>query len=106
MLDKLPREERLRLMRFICSFAWADLEIRPKERAFVHGLVQQLGLSADEAQQVEGWLQSPPASVDPARIPRAHRQIFLDTVRQMIAADGEISEEEQENLSLLEQLTV
>ena len=26
MLDTLSREERLQLMRFVCSFAWADLE--------------------------------------------------------------------------------
>ena len=34
-----------------------------------------------------------------------HRQIFITTVREMVEADGDISEEEKENLSLLEQLT-
>jgi len=28
-MDHLTRDDRLRLVKFVCSFAWADLEIRP-----------------------------------------------------------------------------
>ncbi|MFO0686499.1 MAG: TerB family tellurite resistance protein [Sandaracinus sp.] len=105
-LAKLPKEERLQLMKFVCSFAWADLEIADQERRWVHKLVQRLGLDADEAKQVERWLELPPRAeeVDPAQVPHAHRSIFLNAAREIIAADGTISDEERENLALLEQL--
>lgn len=107
MLEKLSSEERLQLMRFICSFAWADLEVREQERQFVRKMIQRLHLDEHEAQQVKGWLEVPPEAdaVDPTQIPRAHRQLFLDTVRAMIAADGKIDAEESESFRLLEQLT-
>ncbi len=107
MLDKLDTAARLHLMRFVCSFAWADLEIQDKERAFVKKLVGKLKLAKDELAQVQGWLKVPPPpdQVDPTRIPREHRQLFLDTARQLVAADGQLDPEERENLALLEALT-
>lgn len=42
--------------------------------------------------------------MDPNRIPREHRKLFLDAAREMIAADGEIDENERENLELFEML--
>jgi uncharacterized membrane protein YebE (DUF533 family) len=79
MLQDLNRDERLQLMRFICSFAWADLEVRAKERAFIKKMVKKLDLSDDEAKEVDKWLEVPPPAelVDPTRIPRAHRELFL-----------------------------
>lgn len=105
-MHALDREDRLRLMRFICSFAWADLEIQDEERAFVRKLVGELELDDAERQQVEEWLQVPPPAeeLDPADIPREHRQIFLDTARAMIVADGKIDPDEAENFALLEAL--
>jgi len=93
-------------MRFVCSLAWADLEVRPKERAFVHRLVKKLHLDEAEAKLVEEWLQVPPRAedVDPAKVPHQHRKLFLDTAKGIIAADGEIDDEEKESLALLEQL--
>lgn len=105
-LEKLDREARLQLMKFVCSFAWADLEIADQERRFVHKLVKKLHLDADEAKQVDKWLELPPRAeeVDPAQVPHAHRTLFLTAAREIIAADGTISEEERENFALLEQL--
>jgi hypothetical protein len=102
----LDREDRLRLMKFVCSFAWADLEIRDEERQFVKRLMKRLELTAAEKQEVEGWLEVPPPAeeVDPAEVPRAHRQLFVDTARAMIASDGVIEENERESLALLEML--
>ncbi|WP_437726632.1 TerB family tellurite resistance protein [Sorangium sp. So ce861] len=107
MLDKLSRQERLQLMRFICSFAWADLQVREQERAFVRKMILRLQLDEEEAKQVRSWLEVPPAAddLDPMKIPRGHRQLFLAAAREMISSDGEIGEEERESLSLLEQLT-
>lgn len=106
MLDSLDKTERLQLMKFVCSFAWADLEIRPEERDFVAGLIQRLSLSADEAQQVEGWLKLPPRpeSVDPLEIPSEHRRLFIQEIRGVIESDGDVAEEESDNFEILRQL--
>jgi tellurite resistance protein len=106
MLNDLNRTERLRLLRFICSFAWADQEIRAEERAFVGRMVKRLGLSAEDTAEVQGWLELPPdpEDIDPSDIPRKHRQLFLDAARAVVGSDGVISPEERENLALFEAL--
>jgi uncharacterized tellurite resistance protein B-like protein len=105
-LDQLSRDDRLTLMRFVCSFAWADLKVREEERLFVAGLMQKLDLSDDDAQLVSGWMIHPPApeEVDPMEIPTQHREIFLAAVREMVKADGEIAKHEADTYLLLEQL--
>jgi len=106
MLEALNREERLQLMRFVCSFAWADLEIRPEERDFVIKLITRLELDEDETAQVAGWLQVPPRAddLDPEDIPREHRQLFLDAAKAMILSDGSVEQVEAENLVILDAL--
>jgi hypothetical protein len=106
MLESLDRRERLQLMKFVCSFAWADLEIRPEEREFVARLIQRLKLDPDERAQVEGWLKLPPRpeSVDPTEIPHEHRLLFLTEIEGVIESDGDVAIEERENLDLLKLL--
>jgi uncharacterized tellurite resistance protein B-like protein len=106
MLEGLDRPQRLNLMKFVCSFAWADLEVRDAERAFVGRMVDRLELDTEELAQVHGWLDHPPApeSVDPNTIPAAHRKVFLEAIEGVIAADGEIAEEESETLAVLREL--
>ncbi|MGB0680687.1 MAG: TerB family tellurite resistance protein [Polyangiales bacterium] len=108
MLDSLDKEERLRLMKFICSFAWADLHVQSAERSFVHKMMHRLALAEDEAAQVQEWLEVPPPAdeLDPNDIPKAHRKLFLDAARALVMADGEVESTEVENLILLEQLLV
>jgi uncharacterized tellurite resistance protein B-like protein len=105
-LSELSKEDRLRLVKFVCSFAWADLQIADSERTFVHKLVRKMKLDPEERIKVEEWLEIPPHAeeLDPAEIPREHRALFLTTAREMIEADGEIAEEELENFALFEQL--
>ena len=93
-------------MKFVCSFAWADLEIRPEERSFVARLISRLDLDPSEALQVAAWLDLPPEpeGVDPTRVPLEHRELFLESVEGVIHADGEISPEERENLTLFRHL--
>ena len=107
-MQKLKKDERLLLLKFVCAFAWADLEVKASERALVKKLVSKLELGADEKKQVEAWLKKPPRpeEVDPNLIPRAHKKLCLDAAKQMIAVDGEIDEAEREDLELLEQLLV
>ncbi|MFL2936698.1 MAG: hypothetical protein ACJZ7Z_08190, partial [Myxococcota bacterium] len=106
MLNELTTADRLQLMKFVCSFAWADLEVRPEERVFIGRLIRRLELSDDEEIQVHGWLDVPPApdSVDPTSIPVEHRQVFLAAIEGVIGADGETSLEESDNLQLFRQL--
>lgn len=105
-LKDLDRESRVRLIRFVCSFAWADLEVQDAERSFVHRLVQQLELDEEERESVEEWLRRPPPAedVDPTDIPAEHRQVFLNAALQLVGADEVVAEHEMETLSLFEKL--
>ncbi len=107
-MDQLNRTDRLRLVKFVCSFAWADLEIRPEERAFVDHIVRSLELNDEDRLTVEGWMEVPPSpeSVDPTQIPLAQRKLFLDSIEGVILSDGEVAPEERENLALLRDLLV
>jgi uncharacterized tellurite resistance protein B-like protein len=106
VLDDLDARQRLQLIKFVCSFAWADLEVRAEERSFVARLVERLQLDARERRQVQRWLERPPApdSVDPMTIPPTHRKSFLEAIEGVVAADGEISAEERESLAVLRDL--
>ncbi|MGB9341132.1 MAG: TerB family tellurite resistance protein [Polyangiales bacterium] len=106
MLDALNREDRLHLMRFVCSFAWADLEITEREREFIVKMVIRLDLDDEEQEQVAQWLEVPPRAddLDPADIPKEHRQLFLDAAKAMILSDGNVEDVEAENLVILDQL--
>lgn len=103
---ELDRASRLRLMKFVCSFAWADLEVRRAERAFIAELLDRLDLSASDREQVRGWLDVPPSpeAVDPGLIPVEHRRLFLDEIAGVILSDGEVAPEERENLEILREL--
>lgn len=106
MLEQLDRRERLRLVEFVCSFAWADLEIRPEERVFISRLIRRLELDEEENLQVQKWLDRPPQidGLDPTSIPPAHRRIFVEEIEGLIAADGEVSDEERDSLETFKQL--
>ncbi len=107
-MDQLNRDDRLRLVKFVCSFAWADLEIRPEERIFVDHIVRSLELNDEDQSKVAGWMKIPPSpeSIDPTRIPTEQRKLFLDSIEGVITSDGEVAPEERENLALLKELLV
>ena len=106
MLDALNKEDRLQLMRFVCSFAWADLEIADAEREFIVKMVVRLKLDDEEQEQVAQWLEVPPPAddLDPADVPKEHRQLFLAAAKAMILSDGSVEDVEAENLIILDQL--
>src|SRR5689334_1344959 len=105
-MQKLSTKDKLRLMKFVCSFVWADLEVKESEKKFVSRLAKKLELSDNDVAQVRGWMKVPPRpeEVAPTQIPKEHRQMFLDTIRDVITADGEVAKDEWENLALFEQL--
>lgn len=106
MLSQLSSGDRLRLMKFVCSFAWADLEVSPEERAFIARLIRGLELDRDEEIRVHGWLDVPPEleGIDPTTIPSEHRRFFLEAIEGVIASDGRVAAEERENLEIFRQL--
>jgi len=93
-------------MRFVCSFAWIDLEVKQEERELVARLIQRLQLDDREKECVSEWLESPPPaeSVDPRLVPRAHRMTFLRAVESTVSVDGEVTPEERDTLVLFAQL--
>ena len=106
MLDQLDQRERLRLVQFVCSFAWADFEIQPEERVFISRLIRRLELGEEEDLQVQQWLDRPPSldDLDPTSIPAAHRRFFVEAIEGLISADGEIGDEERETFEIFQQL--
>jgi uncharacterized tellurite resistance protein B-like protein len=105
-LQDLDTESRTRLIGFLCSFAWADLEVQEAERSFVLKLLEQFMLDPSEREQAELWLKVPPRpeDVDPMDIPDDQRQVFLATAMQLVTADGQVSPQEMETLALFEKL--
>jgi len=106
MLEQLGRRDRLRLVQFVCSFAWADFEIQPEERVFISRLIRRLDLGVEDDLQVQQWLDRPPAldDLDPTSIPAAHRRFFVEAIEGLIQADGEIAVEERETFEIFKQL--
>jgi len=103
MLEGLSKEDRLLLLKFVCAQAWTDLEIHEGERRFVERLMQLMTLDEQERSQVANWLHVAPApgDLDPAQIPAEHRQTFVNAVRAIMYADGEVDDEEREQLERL-----
>lgn len=106
MLQDLDVQERMQLMKFVCSFAWADLEIHPHELEFVSRMMRKLDLDADERRQVDRWLQLPPPpdEIDPTAVPVEHRKTLVEAIVGIIESDGVVSEEERDSLALFEHL--
>lgn len=104
MFEQLSRDDRMLLLRFVCAFAWTDLQIREGERRFVERLMTRLQLSAEDRAEVEGYLHVAPApgSTDPKLVPREHRLVFIDAVRALIYADGSVDAEERERFERLQ----
>jgi uncharacterized tellurite resistance protein B-like protein len=103
MFEQLSRPDRLLLLRFVCAFAWTDLEIRDGERKFVERLMSRMQLSNEDRAEVESYLHVAPSpeSTNPKLVPREHRRVFIDSVRALIYADGEVDVEERQRFEKL-----
>lgn len=103
---KLSATDRMNLMKFVCSFVWTDLKVQREERDLVMRIAGRLSLSETEMRQVEKWLQVPPRAddIDPASVPRAHRELFLEAAEAVIAADDLIVPAEDDALALFREL--
>jgi uncharacterized tellurite resistance protein B-like protein len=103
MFERLSREHRLLLLRIAIAFAWTDLRIQDGERKFVERLIGKLQLSAEDRAEVEQYLHVAPApeTTNPALVPVEHRRLFVESVRALIYADGEVDVEERERFERL-----
>lgn len=106
MFEQLSPADRLQLMKFVCAFAWADLEVSGEERLFVADCIRRLDFTDAEKQQVWSWLEVPPPAeeIDPSDIPPEHRQAFIEAMGRLVAADDQVTASEREALVLLSQL--
>ena len=105
MFAKLNKQERMLLLKFVCAFAWADLEVKDSERKFVARLMDRLELDDDERKQVDEWLDTAPApdSVSPGNVPPEHKRIFIESVRALMYVDGDIDADERAQLDRLKE---
>ncbi|MEO6593860.1 MAG: TerB family tellurite resistance protein [Planctomycetota bacterium] len=102
----LSTADRMRLMKFVCSFVWTDLVVKQSERDLVMRIVGHLQLTDAEAKQVAAWLAVPPRAeeVDPTAVPPEHRRLFLEAAELAIKADGRVVPAERDALALFRDL--
>ncbi len=103
---QLDRSQKLRLLEFVCSFAWTDLKVQQQERDLIMRAVGRMGLGNDDVKKVEAWLKFPPPAdeVDPTTIPPSHRQAFFDALVAIARADGRMVPAERDQLELFREL--
>lgn len=103
MFEQLSRDDRMLLLRFVCAFAWTDLEIHDGERRFVERLIERMQLSEDDRAEALAYLHVAPSphATNPTLVPTEHRRVFLDSVRALIYADGEVDAEERDRFERL-----
>lgn len=103
-MKELQSEERLKLLRLVCTMAWADSEVQQHEKGFIAKLIFSMGTPASEIRQVKKWLEAPPPEddLDPASIPKEHREMFLEACRGVMTADGTVTDGEKAALAKLE----
>lgn len=103
MFEEMSRDERMLLLRFVCAFAWTDLTIHQGEQKFVERLLERMQLSRDDRAEALAYLHVAPSpeATNPKLVPKAHRRVFIEAVRALIYADGEVDAEERERFEKL-----
>jgi len=103
MFENLSRDDRMLLLRFVCAFAWTDLEIHKGERQFVERLIARMELGDDDRAEALAFLHVAPSpeATNPKLVPKEHRRLFIESVRALIYADGDVDAEERERFDRL-----
>ena len=103
MFEQLSRDERMLLLKFVCAFAWTDLQVHEGERKFVERLIERMQLSSDDRAEALAYLHVAPSpeATNPKLVPPEHRRLFIDSVRALIYADGEVDAEERDRFEKL-----
>lgn len=100
--NELTEAERVELMRFLCSFAWADGEVQSQERELLERVLGGLKLGTQARAEVTEWLFTPPdmTGFDFAAIAAEKRQLFLDQAFAVASAHGGLAAEELRHLQM------
>ena len=106
MLQPMPSDDRLCLLRFAATFLWADLEVDLAEHAFFLDLARELGVPRSSLPRVADMLDSPPAAedIDPTRVSPALAATVRNVALRAIASDGRVLPREMELFDLLDEL--
>lgn len=101
-VDGLTEAERVDLVRFLCSFAWADGEVQAQERTVLERVLGGVGLSAEARAKAAAWLLAPPDmdGFDFAAIGADKRALFIDEAFEVAAADEALAAEEVRHLQM------
>ncbi len=105
--DELTESDRTELMRFLCSFAWADGEVQPQEKTMLERVLGGLNMSPEARAKVEPWLTAPPdvEGRELKAIDDAKREAFIDFAYEVAAADGEIAADELKHMKMFLRFT-
>ncbi len=96
--------KKLLVLRALCGLAWSDDRVDKTEVDFVARAADEMGLDDDQRERIEGWIAVPMAELDARRLlrdimrgllDRRDRARLLELLRQLAAADGEISAPER-----------
>ena len=100
--DALTEAEQIDLMRFLCSFAWADGEVQAQEKVVLERVLSSLTLSEAGRAEASRWLFRPPnmEGFDFGAIPPDKRALFLDRAFEVAAAHGGLGKEELRHLQM------
>lgn len=98
MITELTRDDRERLFRCLVAAMWADGEVAPEEIDLLTDVCLELDLDREEMERVTSLLHTRPRveELDIGEVPTAHRQMLVDTIRDAVLADGEVSAGELE----------
>jgi uncharacterized tellurite resistance protein B-like protein len=101
-VDGLTEDERVDLMRFLCSFAWVDGEVQAQERTVLERVLGGLGLSTEARAKASAWLFAPPdmEGFDFGAITPDKRGLFIDHAFEVASAHGGLAAEEMRHLQM------
>ena len=93
----------MQLFKYMCAFAWADMEIQHQEREMIERLIISLELSNDQRQTVLQWLDQPNTipEIDPYDVNPDFREQIYQAAQAVVLSDGELTFNERDMLALL-----
>jgi uncharacterized membrane protein YebE (DUF533 family) len=100
--DELTEAEQIELMRFLCSFAWADGEVHDTERTVLEQVLGGLTLSPEARADAQAWLSEPPdmEGFDFGAISPEKRSAFIDQAFAVAAAHDGLGAQEIRHLKM------
>ena len=98
----------MQLFHFMCTFAWADMEIQQEEREMIERLMISLNLSPSQFQTVLTWLDDVRSlpDIDPYEIHPDFREQIYQAAEAIVLSDGEVTFNEKDMLDLLRQVFI